>query len=59
MFIRVTASNLITAKVEFVNDLSNFYDQPFECHSKMLQYYFKEDNSNLNVTPSVVLFINS
>lgn len=58
MFIRVAASNLITTKDEFVNDLSNFYDQPFECHSKVLQSYFKEDNSNLNVTPSLV-FINS
>lgn len=35
------------------------YDQPFGSHSKVQQYLFKEDNLNLNLTLSSVLFINS
>ena len=35
------------------------YDQPFGSHSKVQQYLFKEENLNLNLTLSSVLFINS
>lgn len=50
MLMWVTPNNLFTAKVKFENDWSDFYDHPFGSHSKVQQYHFKKDNSNLNVT---------